>query len=145
MPMTNVHIAANARETAQSQSGALVYGGGALPVPDADFEQAAYDPDYRSEGGKLSRYLTVFGRDEAPQDVHLDAITQRQPRGWALRQEALRIVADCDAKRVGGQELGEMFVLYTLNPAAGESPGVTAVPAYRVSRRIVTKSAIPSI
>ena len=133
--MANPGLAHSAYETAR-ESNLLTPSPDRLSTPTDDFEQAAYDPDYRSDGGGLSQYLMVFERDQAPRPVHLDAITPNQPHGWALKQEALRILDDYDATRLYRSGLGVKFLLLTLSPAAG----VVAGDTYRVSRRIVSKA-----
>jgi hypothetical protein len=133
--MANPGLALSAYESAR-ESSLLTPGPERLSTPTDDFEQAAYDPDFRSEGGGLSQYLMVLERNQAPRAVHLDAITPDQPHGWALKQETLRILDDYEAKRLYRAGLGVMFFLLTLSPAAGPAPS----HAYRVTRRIVAKA-----
>src|ERR1051325_8947818 len=52
------------------------------PINDEDFVSIAYSISYRSENGRLSKYLQAIYADGAQRDIQIDGITPAQPRLW---------------------------------------------------------------
>ncbi|WP_282434910.1 eCIS core domain-containing protein [Nocardia panacis] len=63
------------------------------PGPD-DFESTRYDLDYRSEKGNLSKWLTVTYPYGVTKDIAIDSITEKTPRLWAAKREALKVMEE---------------------------------------------------
>lgn len=111
-----------------------------LPTDD-DFESVEYDLDYRSENGRLSRYLKACYPNGTRKDIHLDNVTHAQPRLWAARQEALKIMDDYNATFIPGAAFPTVFFILTISPTLTPVIGLPAIskPEYNVLRRAFPK------
>ncbi len=112
---------------------------------DDDFESADYDLDYRSDHGNLSKYLKLHYKDGTQKDIYLDFITPSQPRLWAAKQQALKIMDDYNANFILGGAFQAVFFIITIATSitpAGPLPGA-ARSRFTVSVRKVPKAVPP--
>ena len=120
------------------------------PVPrgiasDDDFETIEYDLSYRSENGRLSKYLRARYANGTQKDIHLDTITQVKPRLWAAKQDALKIMDDYNVNFIIGTLPVVFFIITvatTITPVT-DLPGVSNSQKYNVLRRTVAKPIRP--
>jgi hypothetical protein len=111
-----------------------------MPTDD-DFESIEYDLDYRSENHNLSRYLKARYANRTQKDILLDTISVAQPRLWAAKQEALKIMGEYNFDFMV-TALPAVFFILTMSPTAtpvSELPG-NLKPRYNVLRRTLPKA-----
>jgi LysM domain len=108
---------------------------------DDDFESVKYDLDYRSEGGNLSKYLKAHYSNGADKDIQMDAITETQPRLWAAKQQALKIMDDYNANFILGSVFPAVFFILTISPTSTPVTPLRGLsrPRYTVSMRQLPK------
>jgi hypothetical protein len=109
---------------------------------DDDFDSAEYDIDYRSENHNLSKYLKLSFQSGAKRDVHIDSITQSQPRLWAAKQAVLKIMDDYNATFILGAVFPAVWFVLTLSPTG--HPGAGMRRSYTVATRSVPKTVVTS-
>jgi hypothetical protein len=101
---------------------------------DDDFESVYYDIDYRSMNHNLSKYLKAHYPNGTQKDIHLDAITEAQPRLWAAKREVLKIMDDYNANFILAVFPAVFFIL-TISPTS-----TPVTPLHGLSRPIYTVS-----
>jgi hypothetical protein len=97
------------------------------PRSDEDFQSIVYNLGYRSEGGRLSKYLKATYPDGSEKDIHLDSITPTQPRLWEAKKQAVKIMDDYNATFILGGAFPVVFQILTIGTSltpVTELPGV---------------------
>ena len=103
-----------------------------------DFEDARYDPDYKTVQKNFSKFLIVHYRDNTRRDINIDDIKPDTPRLFAMKQEVLVIMDEYLFMQILVSFPAVFFVL-TMMPFA-TSPTAGARPRYVVSRQVFSKS-----
>jgi hypothetical protein len=109
---------------------------------DDNFEGAEYDIDYRSENHGLSKYLKLSFHGGAKKDLHIDSVTQSQPRLWAVKQEVLKIMDDYNATFILGAVFPAVWFVLTLSPTGQPVGGMGR--SYTVGRSQMPKTVAAS-
>jgi Domain of unknown function (DUF4157) len=91
-----------------------------------DFEEAIYDIDYKPVGGGISNWLRVYYRDQTKKEFWIPSITEKTPRLWAAKKDALKIMDDYNTMFILGT-FPVVFFILTMNvpTGTGEAPTVS--------------------
>lgn len=82
---------------------------------EGSIESIEYNIGYRSENGRLSKYLKVHYQDGTEKDVQLEEITQTQPQMWDAKQQALKTMDDFNATFILGGAFPVVWQILTMS------------------------------
>lgn len=116
-----------------------------IPSDEDGLESIEYNIDYRSEKGRLSKYLKARYQDGTERDIHLDTISEAQPQLWEAKQRALKSMDDYNATFILGGAFPVVWQIITMGTSITPVTEMPGVYNKGFPKRIVPKSGEPEV
>ena len=112
----------------------------ASPPNDDEFQSAEYSVSYRSERGRLSKYLRVCYKDGTQKDIHLDSIAATQPNLLYAKHEALKVMDDYNANFILAGAFPVVFQILTMAATTTPATELPTAPNRGIPKRLFAPS-----